>query len=301
LRHRIHHLGAWSLAAGLSALLAGCQANTSANAQTALPVRDTTGGFTAVDTTGHISSHGPLVRVLYRQMRPDETVVLVGDRMNSQASGEQVVDFNSLDGLVNYLTATFDSNRVHRAVVQDRGGHVIKTVYLSPRTVVSPSVNASSAAFAIGQLLSVPPPGVSMDHMIQARAGIGALPKDKADAVISVASSQEGAPFVWGHNKDRGQNGFDCGNFASYVYHHALGYLMSGNSDVQWDTVGQGVPIWDMRKGDLLLFDRGKHVGIYMGDDQMIQCGGGLGKVGVLSLGPDSYWGKHLSAVRRMY
>ncbi|WP_284286360.1 C40 family peptidase [Alicyclobacillus fastidiosus] len=106
---------------------------------------------------------------------------------------------------------------------------------------------------------------------------------------------------MWGHNADRGETGFDCSNFVSYVYHHALGYQMNGNSNAIEDTVGVTVPEWDMRKGDLLIFDNGRHVGIYLGNDQMIQCGGGLGKVGVLPLGPDTEWGKHLSAVRRMF
>jgi cell wall-associated NlpC family hydrolase len=56
-----------------------------------------------------------------------------------------------------------------------------------------------------------------------------------------------------------------------------------------------------MRPGDLVVFNQGGHVGIYAGNGQMIQEGGGLGKVGYLKLTPGSYWYQHISAVKRMY
>ncbi|MCF8564964.1 C40 family peptidase [Alicyclobacillus tolerans] len=145
------------------------------------------------------------------------------------------------------------------------------------------------------------PPGVRMDPRIRPLASRNASWQQKFDAVQRVAQSKLGTPYRWGHNEDRGQYGFDCSNFTAYVYHHALGYKISGASQVQNHSVGWRVPKSAMRPGDLLIFENGKHVGIYVGNGRMIEEGGGLGKVGYLSVRPGSYWGNHLTAVKRMF
>ncbi|WP_018133179.1 C40 family peptidase [Effusibacillus pohliae] len=145
------------------------------------------------------------------------------------------------------------------------------------------------------------PPGVSYDQNVIPVAPLDADYQTKFDAVLKVAESKLGTPYRWGHNEDRGQFGFDCSNFTAYVYHHALGYKMSGSSQVQYRSVGTPVPKSEMRPGDLVVFDQGHHVGIYIGNGRMIQEGGGLGKVGYLPLKPGSYWYKHITVVKRMF
>lgn len=144
------------------------------------------------------------------------------------------------------------------------------------------------------------PPGVIMSGLTPKAARTANI-SEKRNAVLSVARSKLGTPYRWGHNEDRGQYGFDCSNYTAYVYHHALGYKMSGASKIQAKKVGWRVAKGNMKPGDLLIFENGKHVGIYVGQGKMIQEGGGLGKVGYLSLKPGSYWGKHLTSVRRMF
>ncbi|WAH35318.1 C40 family peptidase [Alicyclobacillus dauci] len=145
------------------------------------------------------------------------------------------------------------------------------------------------------------PPGVSLDPSVHAQASTTAGVVAKENAVLGVARSKLGTPYVWGHNEDRGQYGFDCSNFTSYVYHHALGYRMSTSSQTQFRSVGWKVAKSSMRPGDLVIFDSGRHVGIYAGHGEMIQEGGGLGKVGYLKLAPGSYWYKHITTVKRMF
>ncbi|GEO24920.1 hypothetical protein AAC03nite_07050 [Alicyclobacillus acidoterrestris] len=145
------------------------------------------------------------------------------------------------------------------------------------------------------------PPGVTLDPAITPIAPVDATADAKFQAILQVAESKLGTPYELDHNEDRGQTGFDCSNFTAYVYHHALGYIISTSSKTQYTSVGTKVAIADMQPGDLLTFDDGGHSGIYIGNNQMIQCGGGLGKVGYLSVAPGSYWYQHLSAVKRMY
>jgi len=145
------------------------------------------------------------------------------------------------------------------------------------------------------------PPGVTYDRYIRPAAGLSATTQRKINAVLAVAKGKLGTPYIWGHNEDRGQYGFDCSNFTAYVYHHALGYRMSGASKTQYHSVGWTVSRSRMRPGDLVVFDYGRHVGIYAGNGRMIQEGGGLGRVGYLKLSPGSYWYKHITVVKRMF
>jgi cell wall-associated NlpC family hydrolase len=180
------------------------------------------------------------------------------------------------------------------------------TVLLAGNAVVSTSVYASagvsshSSSYQSTTLHSLPH-GVKLDRSITPLASLDDDYQTKLDAVLQVAESKLGTPYRWGHSEDRGQYGFDCSNFTAYVYHHALGYKFSGSSRVQARSVGNPVPKSQMRPGDLLIFDGGRHVGIYAGNGRMIQEGGGLGRVGYLSVAPGSYWSKHITAVKRMF
>lgn len=163
-------------------------------------------------------------------------------------------------------------------------------------TVTNTTTTASTNASAF-QL----PPDVTIDDSITPIAGIHATRQQKFNAILQVAKSKLGTLYEWGHNEDRGQYGFDCSNYTEYVYHHALGYKLSTSSRTQYTSVGTEVPTSNMQPGDLITFRDGAHTGIYIGNNEMIQCGGGIGKVGYLSVAPGSYWGNHISAVKRMY
>lgn len=145
------------------------------------------------------------------------------------------------------------------------------------------------------------PPDVAYDPTVNPLAPLNDSWTHKETAVLNVATSQMGVPYVWGASKDRGGSGFDCSNFTAYVYHHALGYDMSGASRIQAEYVGWRVPKSQIRVGDLMIFDNGGHVGIYAGNGQIIQEGGGLHRVGYLRYTVGSYWYNHLTTVKRMF
>lgn len=174
------------------------------------------------------------------------------------------------------------------------------TYYTQEVTVKSPSSSGIRVPYP-NYVKTALPPGVTYQSWISPLAPRTDTNQQKFDAVLQVAKAQLGTPYVWGTSKDRGQNSFDCSNFTAYVYHHALGYKMSGASLTQYTSVGWRVAKSAMRPGDLLIFDRGGHCGIYIGNGEMIQEGGGLGKVGYLKVSPGSYWYNHLTVVKRMY
>ncbi|PWI57912.1 C40 family peptidase [Sulfoacidibacillus thermotolerans] len=163
-----------------------------------------------------------------------------------------------------------------------------------------PPIQYSSIPSVVNSVDSLPP-GITLDPMIHPLAPLSASRKEKVYAVKKVAESKLGIPYIWGHHEDAKQYGFDCSSFIEYVYHHALGYHFSTVSKIQAKYVGIPVSLDEMLPGDLLIFAVGQHVGIYVGEGQMIQAGGGLGKVGYLRVSPGSYWYKHLTAVKRMF
>ena len=163
------------------------------------------------------------------------------------------------------------------------------------------SAGAAASASAVSGSIPIPPPGVHIDPAITPVAGVHASRTAKVAAVEQIAQSKLGTPYIWGHNEDRGQYGFDCSNYTEYVYHHSLGYLFTTSSKGQYLNVGVPTKTANMLPGDLVAFDQGGHVGIFVGNGQMIQEGGGLHKAGYLPLRPGSYWYGHISAVKRMF
>ncbi|WDL99293.1 C40 family peptidase [Alicyclobacillus sp. ALC3] len=188
----------------------------------------------------------------------------------------------------------------------DRSAYYTALVSTAATTTGASATQASrggtAAPVSSGNTVSTQlPPGVRYDASVHAIAPPNSTNQQKFNAILQVAEAQLGTPYVWGTSKDRGQNSFDCSNFTAYVYHHALGYSMSGASQTQYHSVGWPVPKSAMQPGDLLVFDQGGHVGIYIGNGEMIQEGGGLGKVGYLKVSPGSYWYNHLTVVKQMY
>lgn len=125
----------------------------------------------------------------------------------------------------------------------------------------------------------------------------------QADKVIQTAKTQLGVPYLWGHQEPG--VGFDCSNFVAWSYKTALSIDFSGSSQTQRNSVGTPVALSDIREGDLLFFatkgdpSGGGHVGIYMGNGQVIQEGGGWGKVTIEPLS-GTWLGTNLVFARRV-
>ena len=89
----------------------------------------------------------------------------------------------------------------------------------------------------------------------------------KAQAILNEAYAQLGKPYVWGAT---GKDTFDCSGFTQYVYSHAAGIDISRTTYTQIN-VGQPVSQDQLKPGDLV-FPHTGHVGIYVGNGQMIHA-----------------------------
>ena len=101
----------------------------------------------------------------------------------------------------------------------------------------------------------------------KSNSSVDAPSAGNAQAVLNEAYAQLGKPYVWGAT---GSETFDCSGFTSYVYKHAAGIDISRTTYTQIN-VGQPVSQDQLKPGDLV-FPHTGHVGIYVGNGQMIHA-----------------------------
>jgi cell wall-associated NlpC family hydrolase len=94
-----------------------------------------------------------------------------------------------------------------------------------------------------------------------------------ADRVISVAQAQLGDPWVWAAT---GPNAFDCSGLVIYAYRQAgygsaigNGAYRSGYAMLSWAR-SRGMTSGTGRRGDVVVYGGGSHVGIYLGNGRVI-------------------------------
>lgn len=96
-------------------------------------------------------------------------------------------------------------------------------------------------------------------------------------------------------------NGFDCSGFTMYLYAQ-LGYSLPHSATSQYRSCGYAVDKSDLQVGDLVFFSDSSHaighVGIYIGDGQIIHARYSVGKVTIDSLSSSYYTRRYVGAKR---
>ena len=116
----------------------------------------------------------------------------------------------------------------------------------------------------------------------------------KANEVIAYAKTLLGKPYVWGA---QGPNSFDCSGFTYYVFKNKAGIVLPRTSSAQ-SKYGTYVSKSNLKAGDLVFFDTNgandgnvSHVGMYIGNGQMIHASYGQKKIVIANFN-DSYYQK---------
>ena len=124
----------------------------------------------------------------------------------------------------------------------------------------------------------------------------------KANEVIAYAKTLLGKPYVWGA---QGPNSFDCSGFTYYVFNNKAGIVLPRTSSAQ-SKYGTYVSKSNLKAGDLVFFDTNgandgnvSHVGMYIGNGQMIHASYGQKKIVIANFN-DSYYQKAYVNARRV-
>lgn len=128
-----------------------------------------------------------------------------------------------------------------------------------------------------------------------------------AAKAVKIALKQTGKSYVWGAT---GPNSFDCSGLVIYSFKKA-GVAISGRPNTKTMYAGNGnfkrIKKKDLKAGDLVLFKLSgsvDHVGIYLGNDQMVNAETDQNppdkQIEVVSIASGSYWSKHIAGYSRV-
>ena len=117
------------------------------------------------------------------------------------------------------------------------------------------------------------------------------------EQILTIARKQLGDPYRAG---GAGPDSFDCGGFTQFVFKRALGMDIARTSWGQYDQV-QRVKTKEALPGDLVFFFEGgaHHVGIYLGDGQMIDAPEPGKRISVNPIS-GSWWGRSFTGIGRI-
>jgi cell wall-associated NlpC family hydrolase len=127
-------------------------------------------------------------------------------------------------------------------------------------------------------------------------AGGAPLPASGAD-VVRTGHLFDGLPYLWGGTSGFG---FDCSGFTHLVY-AMRGVTIPRDADAQY-AAGKAVARADLQPGDLVFFKTSTgyihHVGIYVGNGQMLHAPRTGSAVEVVSLSAQPYATEYAGARR---
>ena len=118
------------------------------------------------------------------------------------------------------------------------------------------------------------------------------------EGFIDAAFAQLGKPYVWG---GKGPNVFDCSGFVYYALKtsgNGIGYMTSATwAQSDYPRIDS---MEDLQRGDVICYKG--HVGIYLGDGQMIDASSSQGKIRVFSnIFTSNYFTSHFICGRRVF
>ena len=130
---------------------------------------------------------------------------------------------------------------------------------------------------------------------VSGNVGGGATVSGSAGALVSIAASKIGCPYVWGA---KGPNSFDCSGFVYWCLNQA-GVGVSYMTSSGWRNPGRfrRVSYNELQAGDIIVVSG--HVGICAGGGSVIDASSSNGRVVHRSLG--SWWANHFIAGWRIF
>ena len=167
------------------------------------------------------------------------------------------------------------SKSIKRAVSTALIAGLFTAAATAPATAQKPPAHASSVlpaawyteantkAAAIAPFIPAPPPVVVPEPVQEIVAPIVAA----VSSVVDFATGKTGSPYVYGAN---GPSAFDCSGLVQWSYAQA-GKSIPRTSNEQW-AAGTPVSLDAIQPGDIVVMYGGGHVGIYIGNGQIVHA-----------------------------
>lgn len=213
-------------------------------------------------------------------------------------------------GLTGTVTASsYNDSYGNYVIIEDENGYELRYAHLSSRSVaqgaavtkgdeigLAGSTGASTGSHLHVELLK---DGERLNPIFYLETGSGTIFGDNeytseaAQRLLEEADRYLGVPYVWGGYSP---SGFDCSGFVSYCLTHS-GVRNTGRLTAQGlYNICTPVPESEVQPGDLIFFtgtyNAGEpvtHIGIYVGNGQMIHCGHPVQYTSIYS----PYWQSH--------
>lgn len=167
----------------------------------------------------------------------------------------------------------------------DKDGNVFNK-YLNYQGILdNPNIASKTKQFisnATGLTPSTPKSSVSQNGVVssggavQPTAPSGSVVTQTGNSIADTAQKYLGTPYVWG-GESMAEGGMDCSGFVYNALRDA-GYNVGRTTAQGYRSYGNSVSKADMQPGDLVFFGKNgnaSHIGIYLGNGQMIHSSGG--------------------------
>lgn len=139
----------------------------------------------------------------------------------------------------------------------DANGNTTYT-YGNGATSAAPAAESTSYSAPAAQSASTEAPAAQSSSVSTQSVG-------NVSGIAATAMSYQGSPYVWGGTTP---GGWDCSGFVQYVYAQS-GISLPRTAAAQG---AAGTPTSNPQPGDLVIQNGGSHVGIYLGNGQMISA-----------------------------
>ncbi len=142
--------------------------------------------------------------------------------------------------------------------------------YITQATGLSPTVTETSTQKQSGNIVT--PKSLTQKQVVNPKQSVGTSDSN----IVNAAKNYIGTPYVWG-GESAGEGGMDCSGFVYNALKDA-GYDVGRTTAQGYRSYGSTVSKSNMQPGDLVFFgNNGKatHIGIYIGNGQMIHSSGG--------------------------